>query len=564
MKRIITILKWLWKEAKDFILPLISIVIMSAILSLCRVGLAIVSQMLIDSAVGGLWQGVVKACIYFSIVILLEIGLKGVTSILSVQTSETMSNRIRYHLFMHLTKVKWSEYSKYHSGDILTRITSDVGIVVEGIVNEIPETIALGVGLIAAFLTLFYYDPVLAIFAFLLGPIAMFMSYLFGKKFMNIHQKAQEAESDFRSFVQESMAHMLVLKTFCHEEKSGEQFYNLQYKKKQLAIKKNYATVFASSFVTAGFWFSYLLAFGWGAVRLFKNAITFGTLTAFLQLIGQIQSPFLGLAGTLPQLISSAASAERLMELEKLQLEERNAVEPDLEISEIAFDKVDFAYDENKPVLKNITAKVQAGEMIGLIGKSGEGKTTLIHLLMQLLEPVNGNIFLKFGKDNKSMTEASVRSFISYVPQGNTLFSGTLSENLKIGCPDATEEELITALKLADAWEFVEKLPEGKNTIIGEQGLGLSEGQAQRISIARALLRKTPILLLDEATSALDRTTEGKVLKGIMEMEPKRTCIVITHRPSILEYCQRIWKISNGELIEVNDSINEVAASEAI
>jgi ATP-binding cassette, subfamily B, bacterial len=564
VKRIIAIIKWIYREIKEYISSLVAIVVLSTILSLCRVGLAIVSQQLIDAAVGGLWNQVVKACIFFSIVILLEIGLRGITSILSVKTSEALSNKIRHRLYMHLTKVKWSEYSKYHSGDILTRITSDVGIVVEGVVSEIPEVIAMGVGLLAAFITLFYYDPVLAIFAFLLGPIALVIGYLFSKRFMNIHQRAQEAESDYRSYVQECLEHMLVLKTFCQETLSGEQFNKLQAEKKRLAVRKNYASVIASSFVTGGFWFSYLLAFGWGAMRLFENSITFGTLTAFLQLIGQIQSPFMGLAGTLPQVVSSIASAERLMELEKLSKEERSMEETDFNVTEVAFEQVNFEYSEDKPVLKNITAQIHAGEMIGLIGISGEGKTTLIHLLMQLIEPIKGNIVLYYSNDKKKMAEASIRTLISYVPQGNTLFSGTLSYNLKFGCPEATEEEQIAALKYADAWDFVEKLPEGIHTVIGERGLGLSEGQAQRIAIARALLRKTPILLLDEATSALDTETEGKVLKSIMELEPKRTCIVITHRPSILEYCERIWKISNGELIEVNPCFNEVAASEVI
>jgi ABC-type multidrug transport system fused ATPase/permease subunit len=548
---------------------------MSAVLSVCRVGVAIITKSLIDASVDGVWKGAIQACIYFGFAILLQIGLKAVISVLSIRTYEDLSNKLRNKLFLHLSKVKWTEYSKYHSGDILTRATSDVGIIVDGIVNVIPEIISLGFGLLASFVTLLIFDPVLAVYAFLLGPIALLISYLFGKRFMNMVEKAQEAESIYRSYLQECLEHMLIIKTFCYEKESGKQISQLQEDKKRLAIRKNHATVISSSLVAGGFWFSYLLAFGWGAMRLFHGTITFGTLTAFLQLVGQIQSPFLGLAGTLPQVISMAASSKRLIELEQLETETQHKVEFDIDrginditikditLEDITLEEVDFAYTQNNPVLRNVTAKIQEGEIIGLIGMSGEGKTTLLHLVMQLLEPVEGKISYHNGKNMNYLAEGSIRALISYVPQGNTLFSGTISYNLRIGGPEATVEDIIVALKGADAWEFVEKLPDGLNTVIGERGLGLSEGQAQRIAIARALLRKTPILLLDEATSALDTATERKVLQTITELSPRRTCIIISHRPSILDYCQRIWNLTNGKLVEVTE-INEAAASEAM
>ncbi len=576
MKRIWMIIKWMAVPVRPHFAPLILVILMNAVLSLCRVGVAVISKDLIDAAVGGIWQDAVKACVLFSIAVILQIVLKGVASIISVRIQESMSNRIRYKLFMHLTRVKWTEYSRYHSGDIVTRTTSDVGIITDGIVNGVPEIIALGFGLLASFTALFVFDPVLALFAFLLGPAAVLFSYLFGRKFMEIQEKAQEAESRYRSYMQECMEHMLVLKTFCSEKESGEKIKKLQEDKKRLAIRKNYATVLSGSFVAGGFWLSYLFVFGWGALRLFQGSITFGTLTAFIQLVGQVQTPFLGLAGTLPQVVSMAASAKRLMELEKLSTESYPEVIPDRNITDITLDGIRFGYKADQTVLRNISAEIHAGEIIALTGMSGEGKTTLIHLLMQLLEPSEGKIYFHTGNNNPSASgqasysqrttgeETSVRSFISYVPQGNTLFSGSIAYNLKLGRPDATQEEQIAALKSADAWEFVMKLPEGIHTLVGERGLGLSEGQAQRIAIARALLRNTPVLLLDEATSALDAGTERKVLQAITELYPKRTCIVITHRTTMLDYCQRVWKLSNGELSEVAFSFNEAEAIGAI
>ncbi|WFR57891.1 ABC transporter ATP-binding protein [Anaerocolumna sp. AGMB13025] len=571
MKKIWPVVKWIAEKIRTFLVALILIIILSAVLSLCRVAMAVLTKGLIDAAVDGDLQKAVKTGIYFTAAIIIQIILKGAVSLLSVRTQESMSNRIRYRLYRKLIRAKWMEYAGYHSGDIVTRLTSDVNVVVSAIVSEIPEIISQSVGLVASFIALFVFDPVLAVFAFLLGPAAILMSLLFGKKYMKIHERAQAAESAYRSYLQESMEHMLVLKTFCQENESGKQVYRLQENKKRLVVRKNLATVIAGSLAAFCFYLVYLAAFLWSAVRLFRGSITFGTLTAFLQLITQIQVPFLGLSSALPQVLAMTGSARRLMELEELEGEVYKEIDDtDLteveELNDIVFEQVTFSYKENYPVLKNITAKVYAGEIIGLIGTSGEGKTTLIHLLMQLLEPSQGRIYFHYEEKSSDKSERvaiadkiktgknTMRSLISYVPQGNTLFSGTIAYNLKIGNQAATEEEQIAALKGADAWEFVKELSEGLNTVIGERGLGLSEGQAQRISIARALLRNTPILLLDEATSSLDIDTEKKVLTAVMSQNPKRTLIIITHRPSILDYCHRVWRLTDGKLSEVEQA----------
>lgn len=611
MKKIWPVVKWIAEKIRTFLVALILIIILSAVLSLCRVAMAVLTKGLIDAAVDGDLQKAVKTGIYFTAAIIIQIILKGAVSLLSVRTQESMSNRIRYRLYRKLIRAKWMEYAGYHSGDIVTRLTSDVNVVVSAIVSEIPEIISQSVGLVASFIALFVFDPVLAVFAFLLGPAAILMSLLFGKKYMKIHERAQAAESAYRSYLQESMEHMLVLKTFCQENESGKQVYRLQENKKRLVVRKNLATVIAGSLAAFCFYLVYLAAFLWSAVRLFRGSITFGTLTAFLQLITQIQVPFLGLSSALPQVLAMTGSARRLMELEELEGEvykeidgtdlneveelndrHKNGVEElndrhkndehiveiyglssnhmdsgnKKELIDIVFEHVTFSYKENYPVLKNITAKIYAGEIIGLIGTSGEGKTTLIHLLMQLLEPSQGRIYFHYEEKSSDKPDRAaiadkiktgkntMRSLISYVPQGNTLFSGTIAYNLKIGNQAATEEEQIAALKGADAWEFVEELSEGLNTVIGERGLGLSEGQAQRISIARALLRNTPILLLDEATSSLDIDTEKKVLTAVMSQNPKRTLIIITHRPSILDYCHRVWRLTDGELTETEQA----------
>ncbi|MBH1939380.1 ABC transporter ATP-binding protein [Mobilitalea sibirica] len=561
MRKIIVIINWIARQARPYIKSLFIIFIMSFLLSLCGVGMVIASKELIDFAISGMLNQALISGLFLLGIVLIQVFMKAAVSMLSVRVSETMSNNMRERLFLQLTEVKWTEYNQYHSGDIMTRMTNDIGGIVSGIVEDLPEIITLGSGVCAAFITLLIYDPFLAIFALLLVPVAILLSQFIGKRYMKINIKAKEAESKYRSYLQECIEHMLVLKTFCHEKRSCRRLKELQDEKKRLYLKSNLTSVSAGSMMTGGYWVSYLIVFGWGAMRLAEGTTSFGTFTAFIQLVGQIQQPFMGLAQTLPQMFSMAASAKRVMKFEELSKDDNNnLLDIGIRIRNITFDDVSFEYKEGNPVLRNITTEINQGEIIGLIGASGEGKTTLIHLLMSLYKPNEGSISI----NHWYKTNISLRSMISYVPQGNTLLSGSISYNLSIGCPDATTDEQITALKEADAWEFVSKLPMGLDTIIGERGHGLSEGQSQRIAIARAFLRKSPILVLDEATSALDVDTEQRVMDSIINLQPRRTCIIITHRPSLLEYCHRIWKINEGKLIEQEKHINEVVASEAI
>lgn len=293
----------------------------------------------------------------------------------------------------------------------------------------------------------------------------------------------------------------------------------------------------------------YLLAFGWGAVRLAQKAISYGTLTAFLQLVGQVQSPFIGLAYTLPRIIATAASVERIMELEDLEMEKPVEKLPDRFSVEVILDEVDFSYNKEELVLEKASFDLKPGETLALIGPSGEGKTTIIRLILALLKPNRGQLFFRDDMGIDYPVNAATRDWIAYVPQGNTLFSGTIAENLKCGNPIASDDELKEAAIKACAWEFIQKLPDGLNTVLGEHGLGLSEGQAQRISIARAILRNAPVLILDEATSALDMDLEMRVLEGIKNLKPARACLVITHRLSALQMCSRVLKLKDGKII---------------
>lgn len=549
MKKIAQLLKWFYHKIRPFLLQIFLVIAASSIASLCSVAMAIVSKKLVDFAVDREIDEAVHQGLLFIAIILGLLILRAVISMLSVRVRNAMENNMRLDLYKQLSYSDWMAFSKYHSEDILTRMTSDVGVVVNGIVNVVPAIVSFGVHFAGAFIALYSIEKTLGILAFFLGPFTLLFYRLFSKNLRSMHIRIQELEADYRAAAHESIQNMLVVKAFALEDRTRDKMKSIQKNRLGILLKRNFLGVIANSSFTIGYWTGYFLAFGWGAMRLAQGSASFGSMTAFLQLVGQVQSPFIGLAMQVPQLIAMEASAGRLMELENIRQEDRKSEQLKWTSAGIVFENVSFSYDQNNLILKNISFEINPGETIGLVGPSGEGKTTMIRMLLALLQPQEGKVY--FINDSERVeASASSRTIISYVPQGNTLFSGTIEENLRIVDPDATDEDIKKALVDADAWDFVSELPDGIHTKIGEKAVGLSEGQAQRITIARAFLRKSAILLLDEATSALDADTEMRVLESIRRMKPERTCIIITHRPSALSICSRVFKIQDGMLTE--------------
>lgn len=549
-KRAYEYFKWILGNARGFRKNIASIIILDAATALVGVAVAIFSKNLIDCAVDGTTSKAVVFAGMFGTFVLANLGIRAFSSVLSVRTHELMANSIRKRIFSRISMSEWLYVTKYHSGDVLTRLTSDVSNVTTGVVNTLSSIIHLCVQLTAAFGTLLYYEPMLAVLAFILGPFTVFLSRIWGKKLKQLNVKVQESESAYRSFIQEAIENMLIIKTFQMEKRNIDTISQLHGVRLKWVMKKNVTSVVASTTLGLGYWIGYLLAFCWGALKLSRGTTSFGTLTAFLQLVSQVQGPFIGLASTIPQLIAAIASSGRLMELEALPVEELSKELPIESVTGINFKEINFSYGDKKPILEKLTVNIQSGEIVGLIGSSGEGKTTLIRLLLALVKPDEGKVAFVSKEGKEFSASAETRDWISYVPQGNTLFSGTIEENIRAGYPAASVEEIQAAARAACAIDFIEELADGMKSKIGERGIGLSEGQAQRISIARALLRKAPILILDEATSSLDIASEMHVLKSIHELKPTRTCIVITHRPTALRICSRILKLENGCLIE--------------
>lgn len=538
---------WLMQYAKPY-LPKVSFIMFIDILNtFVSTWLAVLSKNIIDDATAG--NGFVSVLIAYAVFTILMMVLGGVKDLMSITLDEKFSFGIRKQLYEKIINSYWMEIKKYHTGDLMTRLTSDATNISNGIIYTIPTIIELIVQFIVAFFTLFYYQHLLALFALTMGPIAAVISWLLGRRLKKLTAKVQETESAYRSFMQESLANLLVVKSFANEDYAINRLVELRDERFRWVYKKGKLGVISSNALGLTFNIGYIVAFSLGALMISTGDITYGTMSLFITLINRIQSPIIGLASQIPKVVSIFASAERVMTLQDMPREEKIANTLVPENIGVRLNDVTFGYVENEKVLNNLSMEIKPGEFAAIIGESGIGKTTLIRLMMSFMNKYSGYIEYYNEQGQSTQANVSTREWMSYVPQGNTLFSGSIRENIRMGKLDATEEEMIAALKRAAAYDFVKDLPNGLDTIIGERGHGISEGQAQRIAIARCLVRKAPFIILDEATSSLDPETELAVLEGIKRIEPRPTCIIITHRLSVLPYCDKQIKIENVGVI---------------
>lgn len=405
---------------------------------------------------------------------------------------------------------------------------------------------------------IWHYDVIMALIAFSSAPFMLLMSRVLIKKQRDYNRKVREMSSNLMTFEVETFYNFDTIKSFGVAPHYSRKMRWWQEKFKDISLKYNMFSIKTNILMTLLGTAVQFLAFGYCLFRLWTHDISYGTMTLFLQQRSNLSGSFNRLVSIIPAFLNSSVSAHRIRELVELPKEVHISASSELDAFagdgfEIRMKDVDFSYVEGKRVITQSAFKACPGEIVALVGPSGEGKTTMIRLILGLIRPEEGKTYLQASNGKQVEMNAETRHLFAYVPQGNTILSGTLAENMRIVKEDATDEEIIEAMKVACAWEFVEKLPDGINSSVGERGRGLSEGQAQRIAIARAVLRDAPILLLDEATSALDVTTERQVLRNIIRQHPNKTCIVTTHRPSVLNMCQRVYRVMETKVTELSE-----------
>lgn len=469
-----------------------------------------------------------------------------------------INNDIQADIFDKIIDADYMAINQYSNGDVLNRFTSDIGTVSSNAISWLPSIVIALYQFFASFFVILHYDTTMAWIAFASAPFILLVSRFVIKKQREYGKKMREMSSEVMTFEVETFYNFDTIKSFGIADQYSGKLRWWQRKFRDISLDFNLFSIKTNIYMSIVGMMVQFLAFFYCLYLLWTHAITYGTMTLFMQQRSALSGSFKSVLSIIPSFLTSSISAHRIRELVELKKEAHIPASNELDAFAadgftVKMRKAHFAYVENKHVITNSEFIAQPGEIVALVGPSGEGKTTLIRLILGLIYPQNGETVIQASNGQEIPMNADTRHLFAYVPQGNTILSGTIAENMRMAKENATDEEIVEALKMACAWEFVEKLPDTFNQKIGEKGRGFSEGQTQRIAIARAILRDAPILLLDEATSALDVATERKVLKNIIQQRPNKTCIVTTHRPTVLNMCQRVYRVMNTQVTALSE-----------
>ena len=545
-------LKWIYKNSKKHIPTVFGCALISAVTSVAYVLLAYVSSFVIDIAIGKKQGDIAFYITVLFLLILCQVALNLINSLLAARASGKLEMDFRKSIFSSIMKKEYASISKHHSGDILNRFTSDVDVIVMAVVGVIPGAVSFIARLSAALIVLISLSKSLGVAVIFVGAVIAVLIRIYSKFVKKIHKEVQEAQGHTRSYMQECTENVVVVKSFNSVGSFGKKLWDLMQKTYRLKIKRNLIGNISNSTKYLVFTGGYYAALSFGAFLISGGTLSYGSLIALLNIIQNIRRPLTQMSGLLPQYYQALASAERIMEIEELPDEKEPLASSEISgvyknLQGIRFTDVDFSYDGTRNILSGVNMQINKGELVALVGGSGEGKSTIFRMLLGLYPQTKGEIIAAAHQDIP--LDSTLRGLFAYVPQGNLVLSGTIGENIRFCNMEAGEEEVIEAAKIADLYDFIEKLPDGFDTPVGERGLGLSEGQIQRISIARAVLCGAPILLLDECTSALDENTEKTVLSNI-KAKGGITAILISHRPAALEICDKVYAIQGGVAVE--------------
>lgn len=546
--------KWIYGYARHYWLAMILYTALGMVSTVVALLSSFVSRDLVDIITGRQTGAVVAT---FAAMIGLGVGstiLGMVSGFATNWISMRVNNEIKADIFEKILVTDWESLTNYHSGDLLTRWSSDASNISSGVLNFIPNAIIYSFRFVSAFAVVIYNDYTFAIFAFLGMPVSLLLSKTLMRRMINNNKRSAALGAKTSGFNQETFANIQIIKSFDLIRLYGQRLRQLQNEYVEMQMEFQKMSIWTSLLLTTvGMVVSYA-AYGWGIYRVWSGAITYGAMTMFLGLSGTLTAALQNLTSLVPTTIGLTTSAGRLMDIVEMPREDYSKEPEVAEFMEkhrrdgvsLELRNIGYTYMNGTEVFRHASMEAHPHEIIGLVGPSGEGKTTMMRLLLSLALPKEGGAVFRAGEDSIALSPAT-RRLIAYVPQGNTMMSGTIAENMRNVKPDATDEDIVEVLKLACAWEFVSKLPDGIHSAVKERGGGFSEGQAQRLAIARALLRRSPVLLMDEATSALDVATERRVLRSIMTDEYPRTCIVTTHRPTVLTMCDRVYAIRDKQ-----------------
>ena len=533
--------KWLWEIWKGNRFQ----AILNALIGLLEVVVSLCAVWAIQNAID-IASHVKTGSIYWAValmgtLVLINFGLSissvWIRNILGIKAQ----NRMQQRMLDRILRSEWHSKEKRHSGDVINRLEMDVNHVINFLTEVIPNSVATLALFIGAFIYLFSMDKVLSLVIVVMIPAVAILSRFYVRKMRQLSREVRRSDSKVQSVLTETIQNRMLIKIMESDSAMVDKLESTQSELRQKVVKRTFFSVIANFILNFGFSLGYLVAFLWSAIRLSHGTLTFGGMTAFLQLVNRVQGPAKNLTRLVPQFVSVFTAAERLMELEENPLEEQGSpIYVDAPCG-VRLNNVTYAYENTEiNVIEDLSFDFKAGSCTAILGETGAGKTTLVRMILALMRPQKGSVEIYNGHTSKELTPRMRCNFV-YVPQGNTLLSGSIRDNLRLGKLDATDEEMEEAL-LTSCADFVMKLPEGLDTECSESGGGLSEGQAQRIAIARALLRDRAIMLFDEATSALDPETEKQLLQNILSKH-NRTIIFITHRPAVIDYCDQTLRV---------------------
>ena len=531
-----TIVKWLWQSSSDNRLQ----AILNTAIGLAQVVVSLASVWAVQTAIdiashnkeGDVISAVLVMAGLVALNFVLNISSVWVRNILGIKAQ----NRMQRRMLGRILHSEWQGRDSMHSGDVLNRLEQDVNNVVNFVAETLPNAVSVVALFLGAFVYLFTMDHSLALIIVVMFPIFLVLSKIYMGKMRQLTREVRESDSQVQSLLQESVQNRILVKTLESEDEIVDRLSDQHSMLREKVVKKTRFSVISNLIVNVGFATGYLVAFAWSALRMSMGSLSYGGMTAFLQLVNKIQNPARNLSKLVPQFVSVFTAAERLMLFEDIPMEEEGEPQEVEGPCGVLLHDVSFAYpdDPDTPIIDKLSFDFKPGTCTAIVGETGAGKTTLLRMILALIRPDSGYVYI-YNKVERIIVSPLTRCNITYVPQGNTMLSGSIRDNLLLGNVDASEEQMYEALHEACA-DFVRELPDGLDTEMTEKGGGLSEGQAQRICIARALLRNSPLMILDEATSALDPETEKKLLSNILENN-SRTVIFITHRPVVLRYC---------------------------